>query len=333
MAELAFERMAVALETTRGTAVTPPTHNIPMAGTITPVTEIYSPPDQVGELAEAQREEIVRKSATWAAEGALDIYLLPLLLNMLLAPVTSPSTPSGATLSRLFEFVRVMGADTIKSATAYWGDPNQALYKAAFAMLTEITIGGDASGTDGVGMGLSGIGQFPSQLTGGSIPTLPTVALAPLHVPGRKQLWIDTSSAIGTTEITGRVISANGVLRSGVVPKFVATGPAGGVTYDHVGRAKVRPELTVVVEMRDQAQYTLYENGTDVKMRVRWNGPLIEAGFYHYVEQDIYGKLRAFSWGELEGVNRTMEFTVMGVKNAALGSDTRVAVQTTKTGL
>jgi hypothetical protein len=40
-AELSLEVFALALEATRGTAITPPTHSMPVAGVITPVRTKY----------------------------------------------------------------------------------------------------------------------------------------------------------------------------------------------------------------------------------------------------------------------------------------------------
>jgi hypothetical protein len=411
MAEIAFEVMAVALEGTRGTEETPPTHRLNMAGTLTPTEEIYYPPDQVGDLAEYQRSEIVRKSGEYEASGGADVYTLPVLLNMALAPVSTGVTAGGevtgttvtaagsgysagatvtvsapaaggrqavmtatvvagaltavniidpgrgysaaptltivpvsggtlatatatvsalATTAKIFEFVRVVTADTVKSATAFWGDPNQALYEGIFTMLTELGLTGDASGTDGVMQSVKGISQFPEEILSGSIPTIPDANVGPLLVPGRMQVWMesDTSNRFGKTEVTGRVVSADLTAPTGVVPKYVATGPEGEVTYDHVGRTKTHPEAAVVVEMVDQDQYDLYKNGTTVKMRVRYNGGLIEAGFYYFVEFDIRGKLSAMKWGELAGANRTMEFSILGEKDAEIASDLRVRVQT-----
>ena len=93
--ELAFELFGLALEATRGTAITPPTHLLNMTGTLTPNVEVYSPPDQVGVLAEANREEIVRQWAEWEAEGGADVTKLPLLLNMAMAPLTTGIAAGG----------------------------------------------------------------------------------------------------------------------------------------------------------------------------------------------------------------------------------------------
>lgn len=412
-AELAFEVLALALETVRGTAITPPTHVINATGQITPVEEEYFPPDQVGTLAEYARSEVVRKSAEWSAEGGADVTKLPLLCNLVMGPLAAGVVSGGevtgttslvggsgfvpaagtfniivgapaaggrqaviqattaggvitslkvldpgshytsapaltftghtgtgasatavvsatATIANLWEFVRGMTSDALKSATMYWGDPNAVVYKGPFGMATDLTVSGDASSTDGVTMSINGISQFPSELTGGSIPAMPALAVGPLLVPGAMQFWMDSdvTNSFGTTAITGRVVSAEYTVPDGVVAKFVAVGPTGGVTYDHVGRQKAHPELKVAFELTDTAQTALFIAGTTVKARVRFNNTtLIEAGFYPFFEADIQGKLSGLSWGDLEGANRTVEFTIRGVYSSQIASDARVRVQ------
>src|SRR5690349_6242100 len=96
-AEIPFEGVYLALEATRGTAIANPTHKLNMGGTILPHQEVFRPEDNLGSLALVSRSEIVRRWSTIEAEGALDNWSLPVLLNMALAPLAAPVTPSGAT--------------------------------------------------------------------------------------------------------------------------------------------------------------------------------------------------------------------------------------------
>lgn len=410
--ELAFERLDLALESTRGTAVTPPTHNLNMTGEIVPMFEYYDPEDQVGELAESQREEVTRTSSEWSAEGAADVTKVPLLLNMAMGPLTTGVADGGqvtgtaslvggtgyvpaagtfnitvgapaaggrqaviqattaggiittltvidpgsnytsapalaftghtgtgasatatvqavATIAKRWEFVRVMTSDTIKSATFYWGDPNNVLYKAAFAMLQELSFSGDASSTDGVTCSANGIANTASELTGGSIPALPTVALGPTLPAMAMEFWMEpnTTAPFGTTAVTGRVISAEVTIPTGVEPKYVAVGPTGALTYSRIGRQKTRPELRFSMEIIDQVQTALFIAGTSVKARVKFsNRTAIEGSIYPALIFDIQGKLRDLSWTDLAGTNRAVEFTIKGVRNDQLLSDLRAIV-------
>ena len=323
--EIAFEYLLAALESTRGTAVNPPTRYLNMAGTITPGNEKYRPNESRGTLAEYYRSKTVRKFSDWQAEGPADVYTLPVLLNgAVKGGVTSPSTPDGATNTRLWTFAPTMTSDDLKSMTLYGADPNVQAIQAAFSMVDELTIGGDSAGTDGVKMSAKGRGHFPAKTAPSSVPAQLT---APLLAPGDMQLWLDTSSAIGTSAITGRVLSGEFSVANNLAYKWVASGPASNLNFYKIGRAKRHAELKLVFEVPDMAQYDLFGVDTVIKARLRWNGPLIESGFYHYIEVDVYGAFDAFSWGENEGTNRTIEMTIQSEYNTTAGHDFAVRVQ------
>ena len=334
MPEIPFEGLYMGLEPTRGGALTDPTNRLNMTGTIMPHQEVFRPEDQLGSLALVGRSEIVRRWSTIEAEGALDNWTLPILANMVMGPVTTPTTPGVAVLSRLWTFLRVIGADTIKSAKFWWGDPAFQMFLASYAMADELGIEADASGTDGSTMTCNFTGQFLDDV---AAPTLPGVSLSPLFVPKKMQVWMDTSSAIGTTELVARVIKASHTIPTGVTYKYPATGPAGGVTYSRTGRVATNPETTITLELLDMAQWALFENGDRVKLRVRHNGPKIETvsatDFYNYVEVDMYGILDSPEWDSFEDSNRTINLTVVGEYEAGIGSDCRLAVQSTRTTL
>lgn len=405
MAELAFEYLALALEAARGTAVTPPTHYANLTGWIKPQVEMYEPDESRGTLEEMYRSIRVREWGIWQGEGAADVDILPVFLNMAVeGNVTSPSTPGGATLSRLWEFVPNITADDLETASLYWGDPNVQVWRGAFGYAEELKITADASKPEGVKMSVKGMTQFPLYMAaitgisnaatgvvtspghglvaGDSVtisgvagmpevngntytvgtttattfqlsatnttgfgtytsggkwvlesPTLPAQILGQLLAAQNMQLWLDTSSAIGTTEITGRVVSGEHTIPTGFVKKHIAVGPTGGKTYTRVGRDKRRINTVVVFELLDTAQYDLFQNESLVKMRCRYNGPLIETGFYYYIEVDTYGKLVFSDWGDLEGVNRTVQFEVNSMLDTTLGASFRVAVQNTRATL
>lgn len=328
--EIVFESMSMALEGVRGTAVTPPTRRFNISGVLTPMEDIYYPPDQVGELANYQRSEFVHRWSEFKADGGLDVTALPFLLQMAMAGGVSPTTPTGGNLTRLWSFVRALTSDNIKSATNYWGDPNIAVLQGAYAMLDQIVFTSDAGSKDGAKVSFGGRTQMFTELTGGAIPAIPAAVLGPILIPGRMQLWLDTgATAIGTTEITGRVLSAKVTVPSGVTYKYPATGPSGGISYSTTGRKKTNPTLDVSLDMVDRVQFANYRNGDNMKARLKLNGPLIEGTLYHYVQFDIYGKFSAFKWGEYAGSNRTMDCNILGEKNATLGSDLKIDVQTT----
>jgi hypothetical protein len=333
MAEVTYEKLAIALETTRRTAITAPTHVVNGNQPIVPKKELHRAADRYGTLAEFYRSQSVRKSSEWSAEADADVNQGPVLANLVLAPVSAPTTPTGATLARLWTFVRSITSDNIKSATVWWGDPNVQVFQAAGAMADEFTLSADASGTDPAKMGIKGMGLFPTKV---SAPTYPAIAPGP---PSDMQLWIDEGSGatIGTTAITGRVISADLTVPVGTTYKYLAQGPGSNQSYSTTGRKPTHPTTKVRFELPDMTQYDEFTADTVVKVRVRINGPKIETvtsvDFYNYVEWDAVGKWDALAWGELEGTNRTIELTLEHEYDATLGSDIAVRWQNAKATL
>ena len=331
MAEIPFETLRFALEATRGTAIASPTHLLNLEGMITPRRAKNRPREQRGTLAANYRSVDTRKRSEWEGEGELDVAWFPLLLNMAVqGGVTSPSTPGTAATAKLWAFVRNVSADNIKSATAWWGDPALNQLKCDFVMLDELTIENDSSAEDGVAtISVKGMGGYPSKVAAPAA----TAALAGALLPGqRMQCWIDVDSdPIGTTELSGRVITAKHTIRTGVSYKYVAAGPAADLNYSLVGRDKISACTTeLTLELIDFDQYDVWDAADTAKVRVRHNGAFIETAttdYYNYVEVDTYGELTDLEWGDHEGTNRTVTLVVEAAYDSTLGSDLRVAVQ------
>lgn len=322
-----FEYILLAHEdTARGTAEAAPNVYLPLAGMITPQQEVYSPDESTGTLSAVHRDKVVRRWAEWSGDGPLDVNSVLYLLSMALRSVPTPSQPDGvnAPNTYLWEFARTMTSDDLKSATMWWGDPNVQVLQGVYGMVDEVSFTADATGTDGANMSANGRTQ---ELTKVANPTPPARNYGPLISPLNMQLWIDTTQAIGTTAVTGRFLSAEVTIPTGVTYKFIASGPAAAKTYSSTGRQKTRASMAVRMEVPDMAQYDHFSNEDIVKMRVRMNGPISEDIQYYYVEFDIYGILTAPGWGEHEGSNRTLDFTVNTTYDVTLGSDVRVAVQ------
>lgn len=340
MAELAFETFRAALETTRGTAIATPTHLLNFESKLTPNVTRYRPTEQRGSLALNYRSLDTQKNSAWESKGDADVRLLPFLLNMAVAPVSSGSTPGTAATAKLWAFVRNVLADDIKSATVWWGDPALNQLTTDFVMLDELVIENDASGDSAATLEAKGMGGFPSKVAA----PVATTAVAGATLPGQLiQCWIDTSSAIGTTAVTGRVVKAKHTIRTGVAYKYVATGPGtaavpSSLDYTLVGREKIAACTTELkIELIDFTQYDLWAAGTSLKVRVRHNGAFIETAstidYFNYLEVDTYGPAVALDWDDNAGTNRALNLTIDATYDATLASDLRVAVQNTSATL
>jgi len=339
--ELVFEYLALALEATKGTAVTPPTAWMPFSGKIKPVRGKYRTRDSNGQVAGVTRSKTVRADAEWDGDGGADPNYAPILFNLLIKSVTSPTTPTNGVLTRLWTFAPTMNALAQKSATIYWGDPNVQIWQSAYCMANQMTISGDADGEDAVTWSMDGFGRFPALV---SAPTLPTQAVGDLLMPGAMQLWIDTSSAIGTTEVTGRLVSMEFSIPTGLSPKHYAGGPTGGLNFTKEGIGPRSAKLTFTVELNDisigaSKEYQQWAADTQLKVRGRFNGSLIESvtpDYYSYINMDIYGPLDALDWGDVQSTNRTMTFEVTSELNSyavTAGYDFSLSCQNQKTTL
>lgn len=336
MAEIAYETLRAAIEVTRGTAITTPTHMLNLEGTLTPKLSLYRPREQRGTTFTNYRSVATRKVAEWEGEGDADVNTLPFLLQMAVVPNTTPSTPTDAVAARLWEFVRSGTADNIKSATIWWGDPALDQLRSAFGMLDELVVENDASSEEVATVNAKGMALFPTKVAAPAA----TASIAGATLPGGlMQLWIDTGTdAIGTTEIADRLISAKHTIKTGVKYKYIAKGPAASLGFSLVGREKIASTTTeITLEFLDFTEYDEWAASTALKVRVRHNGSLIETqastDFYNYVEFDAYGAGTDLEWGDNEGTNRTITIVIESQYDSTLGSDTRVAVQNARATL
>ena len=184
-------------------------------------------------------------------------------------------------------------------------------------------------------MSVSGQTWFPSQTAPASLPAM---LIAPLLMPAAMQVWVDSgATAIGTTAITGRVVSAELSVPLNGPPKWLAVGPTGGTNFSKRGRGKRHAELKVVFEVPDLDEYDQWVGETSLKVRVRFNGSAIETvgatTFYYYVEADVYGPFDGMDWGEHEGTNRTIELTILSEYNTVAGHDWALRIQNNRSTL
>lgn len=329
--ELAFERMGLAIEATRGTAITNPTHYLPVSGTLDPEFEVYIPSESRGVLNDAPRHKIIKKWSTWSADAfGLDVNYAPFLFNGALAPVSAPTTPGGATTARLWTFTRVMSADTLKTYTIWWDEPNIGADRAPFGMIDSWRVTSDGTGNEAATMEVSGFAQDASAV---STPTFPAIALGSMVTPMDMQGWCDTTSAIGTTALTNSLLAFDVGVSGGRSQKFYPAGPASSRTYSAVGVKKNRPTGSATFEYSPALAATLRGDSL-IKLRVRMNGALIEAALYEYVEFDVWAIPTGIDYGDwADGTNRTIVLTFDGAYDATAGTDLVARVQNAKTTL
>jgi hypothetical protein len=330
LSEIVFERLALALETTPFTPVTPPNTNLNIVGSISPVEEDYTPNDQYGTLEEAYRTQIMRRSMEWGGDGDVDIYAAHKVMSMAVKGGVSPSTPTNGVLTRLGTYIPTLTSNDLKTATLYGGmDPALGVYEVPGAVIDTLEVTSDSGGTEAVKWSISGTGADAT--VDATPPTFPAVAPGPLLIPGNSQLWIDTAT-IGTTAITGRLISTRVTIPTNYSKKYPGGQTPGTVpTVTRYGRGKRRAEMELTFELTDLTQYNQWKNQTNLKVRLRHNGSLIESvtpDYYHYMQFDIYGPFRFGGWGEYEGTNRTITLTIRSIYDATNAASFAAYVQT-----
>lgn len=336
MAEIPFEQGLLALESTRGTAITTPTHamNVPLL--IKPWRTKVRPKEARGTLAMNYRAKDTRAGCDWSfAAVEADSAYLTVWLNMFMKAVTSPSTPTNGVLTRLWTFTRSLTADDLKAATLWGLDPGLTnVLRAPFCMADEFVFENDATGEGLATLTGKGRGRFPSKV---AAPTVPASIAGDTFPAQLMQLWIDTSSAIGTTAVSGRLLKAKHTFSTGVTYKYADGGVTSTLDFTRAGRiATVGVMTELEFELLDYTQYDQWAANTTLKVRVRHNGALIESvtpDYYHYFEVDQYGPFDQLDWGEHEGSNRIVKLTIASQYDATLGSDVSVKVQNTRTSL
>lgn len=335
MAEIALEKIGLALEATPGTPESDPDVIVPMAATLTPMAPRYKPEDeQWGVLSQRTRSRNTRRWSTLEGEGGLDAQFAHILFNLGIEAVASPTTRAGATNSRLWEFERQMLGNSLRTATVWSGDPNTQVFRAAYTFLEQLTIAADGKSEDaGTTVSITGVGQFPDMV---SAPTYPELDPGGLIVPMDFEVWMDVGEDdIGTTQLIGEVLRVEHVIPTGQTMKFIPTGPGGDRTFTRRGINKTAVVTTVEFEFANTTQYERFADETYVKLRVRHNGAYIEDDsgtsdpIYEYIELDGQGYLEEPGWDTFSESNRTIVLVLEHEYVDAWGTDLIARVNNT----
>lgn len=328
MAETMHESLLGVLESTRGTAIATPTHklNVTDGQLLVPRKTFHNVATVTGTRAEITSSTKTYEDTTLNPSGTLDLRQAPFWANLYTGPGTI-ATPGGGTLSRTHTHVPGMTTDPALSATFSSGDPDVQVWQAAYHMLTDYTVTFDASSDESVSFSANTVGQPWTEVADPTIPT--QTEIVPAYAIDA-DLWIDTSSAIGTTAITGRLVSGEWRIVRNRSFKRHARGAGAVRTFDTTGIGLDHAELTLTFELYDLAQTDLFVDETDAKVRLRLNGALIEGVLYNYYQADIYGKFQDLAFDTFMDTNRTVTFTIMSTYNAharTAGHDWRVVIQ------
>ncbi len=323
MSEIAFEYLLSKIEATKGTAEATPDRYHLIGGVIMPKNEYFSPEDRDGTLSMSRRSTVVRAWSEMEIEGQVNINEIHRFMLMGMNGSVVPTTVATGVYN--WTFLRNMTSDTLKSATLWAGDPNTQIFRAAMAMIEEMTITADGKGTDGTMFSANLMAKLETKV---AAPTAPAVPAPISLMPSQLQVWLEPNStnAYGTTDVTSRVLSVEHVLPTGVTYKF---GP-GSTTIKRTGVKKVQPSTTLEFEFESTAEYDIVRSGLPVRVRAKHlTANLLDATNYGFVQVDMYGPLTEMDWGDYEDSNRTLKITIPALYDTTIATDVRVTVQNT----
>lgn len=293
MALVAFRRIQVGLETTRGTLVAADTV---LNGTMTMTPEVihHRPVDENNSLAEFRRSIPVAHNATIRFQGDASYEQILQFLSMTLKGSISPTTPSTATNARDWAFTPSQTASNAHdSFTFEYGDNTQE-FESAFVVATGMELGLALGGV--VSLTADLIGRFPqkSSFTGSlAEPTTYNEVIG----DGAK-FYIDTTWAnAGNTEFAAILAGGTIRLNSGLVAVRYADGldAQNQATFSTVieNRKSHTLDLDIIISSDSITQvYDAYVAGTDRSIRIVFDtaADSIESGFNHELEIDMFGR-------------------------------------------
>ena len=209
----------------------------------------------------------------------------------------------------IHEFNPDLASDTLKSATVEWGDPGNA-YEISQTYMQSWTLRGDSDNDNEPGWMLEAdlIGRTfdPTTFT----PAIPDRNTEVITARGTKLYIDDDAASVGTTQVTGKLISwsitgnINRHTKAFAEDEFYV---AQGLT----GRQGWMIDAQLTFEFDDDDEFALYRSTTPVQrvLRLHRDGSEIAVGENKALEFDLFGYWASTSTGDREG-NKTMTFSL-----------------------
>lgn len=306
MSLVAFRRIQVGLESTRGTLVAADTI---LNGTMTMTPEVlwHRPVDERNSLAEFRRSVAVAHNASMRFQGDASYEQILQFLSMALRGAITPTTPSTATNARDWTFTPSLTAVNTQDAFTFEYGDNTQEFESGFVVATSMELGLSLGGP--VSLTADLIGRFPQKATfTGSLSEATTYNEV---VSDGARLFIDTTWAnAGTTEFNTTLAGGTIRLNSGIVPVRYADGldTNGEATFSTVieNKRSHTMDLDIIVGTNGIAQvYDAYVAGTDRSIRIVIDAAAdsIESSFNHELEIDMFGRFTSEPelFGERDG--------------------------------
>lgn len=300
MALTAFRRIQAGLESTRGTPVAADKKLIGSLS-VTPEITWHRPTDERNSLANFRRAVAVAKRSSLRYEADATYQQIIDILSMASKGNITPSTPTGATNSRLWTFTPNLSASNAQDAyTIQYGDDTQA-WIASFCMVSSLELSIALNQVLTLRAELFAHHAEKGSFTGSiADPTVVEI------VANNLKVYIDNAwSGLGVTEFADLVTGGSIRLTTGLVPVKYADGL---LNFSNFVEQRRNLELTLemVVGSGAIAEYDAYVAGTTRAIRLKFtSGEEIEPGFNYTFTIDMLGKYSAAPeiFGERDGEN------------------------------
>ena len=277
--------------------------------------------DQSGTYKDRRRAAYQRREVGFTAAELLTYEDFCWWLEHLAKGGVSPSADAGTPIAYTRPYLPSIETDDLKSSTLEFNHVGN-VYKSTQLMANSATIRIDPDNNGGwmIDGDFKAIGFDPSTYTG-SITDRQTEVI---KAKGTK-LFVDDAT-IGTTQVTGRMISASVTINNNLDFKAFAeneTGPA----PNKVGRGAQQVNGQFVLEFDSDAEFDKYRADDPVErfIRLEREGSIIHDAVKKRARLDLNGFWEAISWGNRAN-NIIATFGFSGYYNITSGYDFKAEV-------
>ena len=275
--------------------------------------------DTSGTFAARRRVGFGRQRVGFAATDLATFEDLPWWF---LLAIKGAVTPTGAT-AKAYNFLPSLSVDDLAAITLQFNEPGNP-YRSSQVMVNSWTLRGDTDADDEPGWMLEAemIGRdFASNPFTAAIPDRTTEVIL---ARGTKLFIDEPAGVIGTTQVTGRLISWSITGNNSVHFKAFSE-DIDAFAANKVGRGARMFDAQFVLEFDNDVEFAKFRAATQRKIRLEREGTLISGTDYKRLRVDMNGYWSSLGWGDREG-NIIATFGFAGYFDAVSGYDLRAEV-------
>lgn len=331
--ERILDRVQIGFEGTPGTAVAATRK---MYARMDPAGGVSAPllwyDDATGTYQNRRRATRGRTTVAWPMTDLVTFEDIHYWLCMMVEGTAAETTGTDPS-ALVHTFEPDLDTDTLRSATVEWGDPGN-VYEVSQAYMNSWTLRGDSDNDNELAWMLEAdfVGR---EFVTSTFTALPDRTTEVVTARGT-ELFIDPSSAaIGTTQVTGKLInwSITGTINRHTKAfaedeQFVAQ----GVT----GRQAWMLDAQLTFEFDDDTEFANYRAGDPPVQRAirlsRAGSAIAGMGDTHLLQVDLFGFWSAVSTGDREG-NKTITLTLEAGHDVTAATDSTFTVINTQAAI